>query len=783
LKRHVHISVKALVEHLYRRGDLSFAFGQSPRLSGLQGLRIHQEIQKSRPGSYKGEVGVSYRTEGTNIILDIQGRIDGIYKQEKNTIIEEIKTTQKDLDPFIDENSDLHWAQAKIYAAIFAEQDRLEEISIQLTYCQVSTGIIKNLVQKFRVDDLAIFLHFSLQNYMEWLERLENERLERNLHISQSNFPYRSFRKGQIEMILDVQEAIKHKEQLIIQAPTGIGKTVAALYPSIKALAEDHTGKIFYLTARSTGRTIAEKTLSELHAKGLKIKSITLTAKEKICFNPEKNCTGEECDFARGYYDRLAEARGAIFRYDIWTIDEIRSLALDHKLCPFELSLDLSLWVDCVICDLNYAFDPRVYLRRYFLGNPTAYTFLVDEAHNLVDRSRDMYSAEITRASFLKLRRTLRDKNSAMYRMTQDIVTAMKKMEEELEPDYPFLWEKDKPDQLLPQLKSFCLELERWIVSHPQSPQYQNWIELFFTTNWFLNVAELYNDNYSTRLQREGHNLSLKLFCIDPSDQLKETLERAKSAVLFSATITPISYFAQMLGCRESITKRILPSPFPSNNLCLCISNNISTFYKNREDTKDSVCRAVGTFIDSKKGNYLVFFPSYEYMHMVHPIYISNYPHHKTLVQKPGMTENEKLDFLENFAFENNRPLAGFVVMGGIFGEGIDLSGDRLSGAVIVGVGLPGISPERELIKHHFTAQNEPGFNYAYLFPGMNRVFQAAGRVIRSEKDKGAVLLIDSRYMRPEYSSLFPGEWQIRRITCNAHMKRTLDRFWNHGRP
>ena len=743
-----------MVEFLYRKGDIAFAFGQSPRLSGLQGIRIHQEIQKSRPGSYMGEVGVSYRTEGTNIFLDIQGRIDGIFKQENNTIIEEIKTTQKDLDPFIAENSELHWAQAKIYAAIFAEQHRLEEVSIQLTYCQVSTGFIKNLVQKHRADDLAIFLHFSLQLYMDWLERLENWRRERNLQISQSNFPYRSFREGQIEMILDVQEALKH---------------------------EDQTEKIFYLTARSTGRKIAEKTLSELHTKGLKIKSITLTAKEKICFNPEKNCTGDECDFARGYYDRLAEAREAIFGQNIWTMDEIRILAREHKLCPFELSLDLSLWADCVICDLNYVFDPRVYLRRYFLGNPTAYTFLVDEAHNLIDRSRDMYSAEICRASFLKLRRTLKDKQSSLYAINQEIVTAMKKMEEELEPDCSFLWEKDKPDQLLPQLKNFCLELERWIVSHPQAPQYQNWIELFFTTNWFLNVADLYNDNYATRLQREEHDLRLKLFCIDPSDQLKETLEKAKSAVLFSATITPISYFAQMLGCRESITKRILPSPFPPNNLCLCIASNISTLYRNREDTKDSVCRAVGTFIDSKKGNYLVFFPSYEYLHKIHPLYINKYPHHKTLVQKPGMTENEKLAFLDNFAYENNRSLAGFVVMGGIFGEGIDLSGDRLSGAAIVGVGLPGISPERELIKYHFTAQNEPGFNYAYLFPGMNRVFQAAGRVIRSEKDRGAVLLIDSRYMRLEYSSLFTGEWQTRRITNNTHMKRILDRFWNHG--
>lgn len=773
--------VKALVEFLFRRGDISFAFGQLGRLSALQGILAHQNIQKSRPEPYKEEVGVFYCVEGANVVLSIQGRIDGVYKQDSLTVIEEIKTTQKDLDIFMQENTELHYGQAKIYAAVFAEENGLDEIQIQMTWYHVPTGIIRSQTQKYRSDELAVFLHSSLQKFLDWLDRLEAWRRERDRSISSSKFPYRSFRSGQTEMILDVQKAIRDREQLIIQAPTGIGKTVAVLYPAVKALAEDRTQKIFYLTARTTGCKIAETTLAELHEKGLKIKSITLTAKEKICFNPEKNCKGEECEYARGYYDRLPQAREAVFGHYIWMMDDILALARSYRLCPFELSLELSLWVDCVICDFNYVFDPRVYLRRHFFANPASHTFLVDEAHNLIDRSRDMFSAEISRAAFSKLLRTLKDKKARIFGTTRDIIAAMDILGDELATGCPFLWAKDKPEQLLPLLKRFCPELERWIISHSLSPHFRDWTELFFAVNWFLAAADLYDENYMTRLTIEERDLRLKLLCIDPSDRLGEALERAKSSVLFSATITPISYFAKMLGCRETAVKRILPSPFPADNLCVCVAGSISTLYRIREETKKSVCRALGTFIGSKKGNYLVFFPSYEYLHMVFPLYSDAYPHHEILVQKSGMSEQEKLKFLENFGSGNSRTLAGFVVMGGVFGEGIDLTGDRLTGAAIVGVGLPGISPERELIKDHFTSQNEPGFNYSYLFPGMNRVFQAAGRVIRTEKDRGAVLLVDSRYTQRQYWSLFPSEWQVKRVNNNAHLKRTLERFWNGG--
>lgn len=724
------------------------------------------------------EVCVDYHAESDHIILHIQGRIDGIYEKENQIVIEEIKTSTTELEKFIQKNSDLHWAQVKIYAAIFALQHHLNELQAQLTYFQIETPTIKTLTQQFNAEELNLFLQASTAKYLDWLDRIELWRQERDMRILQSNFPYRFFRDGQIDMIADVALAIKHQEQLMIQAPTGIGKTVAVLYPAIKALAEGHTHKIFYLTARSTGHKIAEKTLCELGAKGLKIKSVILTAKEKICFDPEKNCTGEECLFARGYYDRLTEALETIFTHDTFTMNDITAIARKFSLCPFELSLELSLWADCIICDINYVFDPRVYLRRYFMINSEVFTFLIDEAHNLVERSRDMYSSQILRSSYLKFKRSLKNKDTKMFVLTDSVCKKLKNYGDKLKRQDSFRWEKDSPDELLPLLRQFCLELERWILDFPQSRSVKDWIELFFSTHWFVNVAEMFDDHYSTCFEKKERDLRLKLFCIDPSDQLRSTMERAKSVVLFSATITPISYFAKILGCNDSINKRILPSPFPSFNLCLCVVRSISTLYKNREATKDSLTRTLGSFIDTKTGNYLVFFPSYEYLHKILPLYTRAYSHHKILAQKPGMTADEKIEFLKHFAHENNRTLAGFVVMGGIFGEGIDLRGDRLSGAAVVGVGLPGLSPERELIRHHFAIHNEPGFQYAYLYPGINRVLQAAGRVIRSEKDRGAVLLIDSRYSQLQYKSLFPQEWQIQRVENNIHMKRILQEFW-----
>ena len=778
----IRISVRALVEHLLRRGDLSTSFDISSRTSLFASNHAHQKIQKSRPQPYAAEVPVFYHVENERITLDIQGRIDGMYELADSVVIEEIKTTRKDFDEFIKQNNDLHWAQVKVYAAIYAIDHNLDRILTQLTYGHTETGEVRTYFQEYITDELRMFFIQLLGQYFEWAEKIEDWHQERDRSIFASDFPFASFRDGQHQMINDVAAIIEQQEQIIIQAPTGIGKTVAVLYPAIKAIAEGHVQKIFYLTSRTTGRLIAEKTLGELKNSGLPIKFVTLTAKKKICFNPDKNCTPDECSFAKGYYDRVIEARKSLFFEDAFTADKITEIARAHQICPFEFSLDIALWVDCIVCDLNYVFDPRVYLRRFFLENPIDCTILVDEAHNLVDRSREMFSAKIEKMDFLKIRRILKNKNSELYRAAGAVNKKMLEMKKTLEEEN-CAWQEERPEKLLPLLRHFFMSLERWLSSHPGYPQTQEMLNHYFAANWFLKVSELYDKNYATCLEKTYRNISVKLYCIDPSDQLRETFERANSSVLFSATITPMSYFAQILGLKDSVEKRVLPSPFPQENLCILVSDSVSTLYRQRSQTKEALVQTIGTLVEAKKGNYMVYFPSYEYLRMVHPLYETAFPRQKILVQTHEMREGERVNFLKNFSKENDHTLVGLVVMGGIFGEGIDLVGDRLSGAAIVGVGLPGISLERETIRHHFDENQMPGFDYAFRYPGLIRVFQAAGRVIRTENDRGSILLIDTRYSNPQYKDLFPQEWQVHQTQNHSQIRQILAEFWAEPNP
>jgi len=777
----IRVSVKALVEHLLRQGDLSTNFDIISKTSPFAGNHAYQKIQKSRPQPYASEVPVYYHVENERIALDIHGRIDGQYRLSDSVVIEEIKTARKDLDKFIQQNNALHWAQLKTYAAIYAMENSLDHILTQLTYGSIKTGEVRTYFQEYQTDELRIFFTQILERYFQWAEQLEDWHEARDLSIISSDFPFASFRRGQQQMVQDVAAIIEQEERIIIQAPTGIGKTVAVLYPAIKAIAHRHIEKIFYLTSRTTGRYIAKKTLNELKKCGLRIKFMTLTAKEKICFNPGKNCTPDECVFAKGYYDRVATARLTLFDEDAFTASKITEIAFAQRICPFAFSLDIAQWVDCVICDMNYVFDPRVYLKRFFMENPVACTFLVDEAHNLVDRSREMYSARIDKRDFLKLRRLFKNKKSKVYRAAGDVNRLMLEMSHRLGENEK-AWQNDRPDELLKPLRNLLTGLEAWLSSHQGKSRTQKVLDHFFAVNWFLKVSESYDKNYGTIFERYPRNLGVKLYCMDPSDQLRETSKRANSSVFFSATITPMSYFAQVLGLPDTVEKRILPSPFPRKNLCVLVSSTVSTLYRNRSQTKNALVRTLGALAEAKKGNYMIYFPSYEYLKMVFPLYEAAFPHHKTIIQTHEMNEGERVHFLQNFTGENEHTLVGFVVMGGIFGEGIDLVGDRLSGAAIVGVGLPGISLEREMIRCHFEERQMPGFDYAYRYPGLIRVFQAAGRVIRTENDRGTVLLVDTRYSHPLYEDLFPNEWEVRHIQSHDHMERILGEFWEEPR-
>jgi DNA excision repair protein ERCC-2 len=777
LKKTLKIAVRDLAAHVLRSGDLSFEFLSSAR--PVDAIRIHQKIQQSRPENYRAEVAVAHRIETDMFSLTIGGRVDGIYGDAGEVLIEEIKTTARNLDYFEDHENPVHWGQVKIYAYIYALDQELKALDAQLTYYQVDTGEIRNFKKHFELSELETFFQDLVAHYLLWASTIADWECERDESIGKLAFPFGDYRPGQRDMAVGVYRTIKNNGQQLIQAATGIGKTMAAIFPAVKALGEGLTIKIFYLTARTTGRFAAEYALTELRQAGLKLKSLTITAKDKTCFKSDSACNPEECEFARGHFDRIDGALSDMFDRDAFTRAAVEEVARAHRVCPFEFALELALWADCIICDYNYAFDPRVYLRRFFLEENGDYTFLIDEAHNLVDRSRDMFSAEIHKQPLLDARRAIRKDLPQIFKSLGKINSWMIRARKKCEDGATAHHEKAPPENLFPLLRGFLRISERWLSRNLKTPFREELLDLYFAMSGFIRVAEQYDDCYVTCYEKIKNDVRLKLFCLDPSIQLGKALKRCKAAVFFSATMTPMGYFQNILGCEADATGLILPSPFPAENLKLIVYDRISTLYRQRDITKQQVAQAIAGLVGQKTGNYLIFFPSYEYMMMVLEAFQIECPDIEVISQAPGMDEHEREEFLNRFGRENHHTLIGFAVMGGIFGEGIDLVGDRLSGAVVVGVGLPGISQEKELIRDYFANHHNAGFEYAYQYPGINRVLQAAGRVIRTERDRGVVLLIDQRYGTRRYRSLLPAEWKPVKINSLSEFAEDLQAFWD----
>jgi len=641
-------------------------------------------------------------------------------------------------------------------------------------------------VQSFRFTDLEVFFNDLITRYLNWAMMVKHWRELRDESIGLLSFPFGNYRPGQRQMALAVYRAVQNHEQLIVEAPTGIGKTMAALFPAVKAMGNGLTEKFFYLTAKTTGRTVAQKALENLRAVGLKLTFLTLTAKDKVCFNPGKACNGEECEYAEGYFDRINEAVESLFQKETLTREVIEAGARQFRVCPFELALDLSLWVDGIICDYNYVFDPRVHLKRFFGEEAEArnFAFLVDEANNLVDRSREMFSAELFKQPLLDLRKKLKSAAPAVYKSLGGINSRLVEFKNQCEEAGGPLAQAEYPADLSFVLRKYIRAAEEWLMQNKATEFRKDVIDLYFQIHWFLKTAEIFDDAYSFCIQQENEDFRIKLYCMDPSEQLNEAMARSLSVVFFSATLAPMDYFRQVLGCDPAARQMIFPSPFPPEHLCLTVADRISTYYQSRERGKTTVAKTIAALVMQQPGNYLVFFPSYQYMRMVYEIFVLMHPHIEQIIQTAGMSEEERDAFLDNFNEDNRdqgRTLVGFAVMGGIFGEGIDLVGDRLTGAVVVGVGLPGISLERELIKNYFENQQETGFQYAYLYPGMNRVFQAAGRVIRSPEDRGVVLLIGTRFSNQQYRSLFPHHWQPIKVWDEKQLSEVVEQFWSAG--
>jgi len=775
------VSVRTLVEFVLQSGDLTSG-GFQRRDRAQAGTQGHKQVQRSRPAGYQSEVEIAYRVEDADSPMEVRGRIDGLYASEVPVIIEEIKTTTLSLELINEEHNQLHWAQAQCYAYMYARQHDLNGVSVHLTYYHLDSRKEKTFERQFTLAELETFFRDLIIPYLDWFRKISAWQARRDQSIQQLEFPYKEYRPGQRDMAVAVYKTIRDNDRLYVQSPTGVGKTIAALFPAVKALGQGLASKIFYLTAKTPGRLVAEKALDDMRQANLYFKSVTLTAKEKICFCPPVNCDPEVCIFARGYYDKVKSALEEIDRHQAFTRPVIEEIAHKYEICPFEFSLDLALWVDCIICDYNYAFDPRVYLHRFFDFDTESYIFLIDEAHNLPDRARAMYSAELDKRTVLDLQRTLKPHLPKLVKKLSVINKILLEKRKACQAeDKDTLVEHEPPEQLLKAIREFSQQAEDWLVLNQAAEFRQELLEFYFLCSNYLRTAEYFDTFYVSYFERQGQSdLKAKLFCLDPAPMLSVPLERSQSTIFFSATLLPMDYFMKLLTGDVDHPKRIFQSPFLQENVCLLIHNQISTKYAQRADSYAAIASAIETISSTHVGNYLVYFPSYVYLAAVLELLKEKLPDRQLLVQDRAMTEAERETFLAQFSASNQETLVGLAVMGGIFGEGIDLVGERLIGVVVVGVGVPQVGLERDLIKDYFDSQNVSGFAYAYQFPGFNRVLQATGRVIRTETDRGIMVLIDDRFTHARYRHLFPSHWRGYQVVQNtSEMKDKLAHFWS----
>ena len=710
----------------------------------------------------------------------VEGRADGILIEDEKTIIDEIKTTTKDL-LLIDENTNpLHWAQAKCYGYIYSMQNELDNIDIQITYYNIDTKSTRILRQSYTLKELEEFFFWLIDEYKSWAQLESDWVNKRNESIKKLKFPFENYRPGQRELAVRVYKSITDSKKCFAQAPTGTGKTISTLFPAIKAMGEDKTSKIFYLTAKTITREVAQNTISLMRKKDLKLKAVTITAKEKICKMDEVNCNPEYCPYANGYFDRINNSlKDILAKYNDYSKDNIEKISEEYMLCPFELSLDLTNLSDVIICDYNYVFDPRVYLKRFFDTKTTDYTFLIDEAHNLVDRAREMYSATLNEEKFVKVKKLISKKDKRITRVIKEIQSYFEdKLEDLTTLDENDLVESEAPLELCEILSSFIKFVDEYLAR--TNEENEELMDLYFDVYSFLSISDFYDKNYTTIYTKTFNGMTIKIYCVNPQKVIEEKMKKAKSNIIFSATLIPMDYFMKMYSYDEEDFIINLKSPFDVKNRLLMIGDNVATTYNKRFETSEDIASYIANCVQAKKGNYMVFFPSYKYMDLVFDKMKENYPNINTSIQESNMSEEEKEEFLSMFDEDNKETHVGFCVLGGHFSEGIDLTNDKLIGVIIVGVGMPQIGIERDIIKDHMKDSNK-GFDYAYVYPGMIKVLQAAGRCIRTDDDKGVILLLDNRYSQRRYQSLFPYEWYPNfRVRKSDDVKTLCEKFWRN---
>ena len=758
----IRISVRNLVEFILREGDIDNRTGGGQDPENMQmGSRIHRKIQRQMGSDYQAEVPLKTEIVCDGFTLKIEGRADGLIHTKEQVMVDEIKGVLRELDR-VQEPAGIHLAQAKCYASMVAEQEGADEIGVQMTYCQMETEEVKRFQYSYQSNELKVWFDEVIRQYEKWAKFQIEWRKARNASIKGIEFPF-PYRKGQRELAVSVYRTILRQKKLFIQAPTGVGKTISTVFPAVKAVGEELGEKIFYLTAKTITRTVAEQAFETLREQNLKFKVITLTAKEKICFCEDTSCNPDDCPYAKGHFDRVNDAvYELLMQEDVMSREVLEAQARKHKVCPFEMALDVSTWVDGVICDYNYVFDPDARLRRFFEeGGDGGYLFLIDEAHNLVESGRQMYSAELCKEDFLAVKKLVKGEAPRFAKRLEACNKILLAMKKECE-NYKVL---DNISHFGIQLMNVLSETDRYLEECVDKEVRETVLDFYFQVRSFLNIYDGLDENYViyTEYQENGRFV-LKLFCVNPAANLQKCLDKGNSAVFFSATLLPIQYYKRLLSTEKDNYAVYIDSSFDTKKRLLMNGVDVSTRYTMRSrEMYQRYATYIFRVVKAKMGNYLIFFPSYRFMEDVYQeftqLLASDEEEMELVIQQKHMDEEERENFLRAFEMGREKSLIGFGVLGGIFSEGIDLTNEKLIGTLIIGTGLPQVCNEREILKSYFDQKGLYGFDYAYRYPGMNKVLQAAGRVIRTEDDRGVILLLDERFQREKGKEIFPKEW------------------------
>ena len=805
----LHISVRNLVEFIFRAGDIDNRAGKLASAEAMmEGSRIHRKIQKSMDTSYQAEVPLKIEWKANDYVLVVEGRADGIAygkfqpdlpaatesvlqpekefaaeipPEEEISFIDEIKGVYRNVAA-MEQPVYVHKAQAMCYAYIYAKQNRLERIGVQMTYCNLDTEEIRYFREIYTFETLTVWFGHLIEDYRKWADWQIAWKKQRQESIHTLEFPF-PYRQGQKKLVADVYRTILRGKNLFIEAPTGVGKTISTIFPAVKAVGEGLADRIFYLTAKTITATVAKETFALLEEQGYRAKVIQITAKEKLCLCEEMDCNPVNCPYAKGHFDRVNDAVFDLLqKSNLFTREEVLAQAKEYQVCPFEMSLDVATWADNIVCDYNYVFDPNVYLKRFFQeGIKGDYLFLVDEAHNLVDRSREMYSADLYKEDVLAVKQIMKAHSRTICRILDKCNKAMLEMKRECE-HYQIL---DSVGTLTFHLMRLASQMDEFLEKPREFPEKKTVLDFYFALRNFLNIYDLVDDHYViySQMTEEGQ-FRIRLFCVDPSVNLQKCIDKSNSTIFFSATLLPIGYYKRLLSTDEDNYAIYAQSTFAQTQRLLAFGRDVSTKYTRRNRKEyEKIADYIGAVTEAQQGNYMVFFPSYRLMQDVYEVFAGKAADScEILMQHNNMKEHEREAFLEEFEKERQGTLVAFCVMGGIFGEGIDLKNDRLIGAIIVGTGLPQVSDEREILKNYYDERGLSGFDYAFRYPGMNKVLQAAGRVIRTSEDRGVILLLDERFLQREYGALFPREWEKRSVCGLPQLREEVSRFWSDVR-